>query len=85
VCPPGGETVAQAYDRVAGVLKPLLKRHRDEVFGLVVLDPLASVIRCYLLGRDPARLWEGAGSDGRWNVIELNELPPPAPPPSGGA
>ena len=76
VCPPGGETVSDAYDRVARVLKPLLKRHRDEVFGLVVPEPLASVIRCYLLRLDPSKLWEEGASDGRWRVIEWNEEPP---------
>jgi broad specificity phosphatase PhoE len=70
VCPPGGETVADAYERVAQVLKPILKRHRDEVFGLVALDPLASVIRCYLSGQDPNQLWGSSASDDPWTVIE---------------
>jgi broad specificity phosphatase PhoE len=81
VCPPGGETVAQAYERVARVLKPLLRRHRDTVIGLVLLDPLASVVRCYLLGQDPSHMWETPGTDGQWNVIELAPGPtqPQAP------
>jgi broad specificity phosphatase PhoE len=77
VCPPGGETVAEAYERVRRVLKPLLRRHRNEVIGLVVLDPLASVIRCYLQGQEPSRLWETPLSDGRWRVVEHANGPPP--------
>jgi broad specificity phosphatase PhoE len=73
VCPPGGETVADAYDRVVQVLKPLLKRHRDEVIGLVALDPLARVIRCYLSERDPAHLWDLPASADPWTVIELTK------------
>jgi broad specificity phosphatase PhoE len=81
VCPPSGETVTDAYNRVAGVMKPLLKRHRDEAIGLVVPEPLASVIRCYLRGIDLKQVWESGGTDGRWQVIELGDAnAPPAVP-----
>ncbi len=70
VCPPSGETLQDAYDRASRVLKPLLKRHQEEVIGLVVAEPLASVVRCYLMGLDLSRVWETRESDGRWQVIE---------------
>ena len=86
VCPPSGETVVDAYDRVTRVMKPLLKRHRDEVIGLVIPEPLASVIRCYLRGIDLKLVWESGATDGRWEVVELAEeqakssSPTPSPP-----
>jgi broad specificity phosphatase PhoE len=78
VCPPGGETVAEAYDRVTRILKPLLRRHRDEVIGLVVHDPLASLIRSYLLGQGPAQPYSPSLGDARWTVIEHGNGPLPS-------
>ncbi len=52
ICPPCGETVESALDRVRGALKPLIRRHRDEVLGLVVGEPIAQLIAGYLR-RDP--------------------------------
>jgi broad specificity phosphatase PhoE len=48
VCPPHGETVEDAMARIKVVLKPLFRRHLDEIFGLVAGEPLARLISCYL-------------------------------------
>lgn len=48
ICPPEGEPVAEALDRVRGVLRSLLRRHRDETIGLVVPEPLAQIISGHL-------------------------------------
>ena len=50
ICPPLGETVEDAMERIKTTLKPLLNRHRDETIGLVVGEPLAQLIACYLRG-----------------------------------
>ena len=52
ICPPCGETVESALDRVRSALKPLIRRHRDEALGLVVGEPIAQLIAGYLR-RDP--------------------------------
>jgi broad specificity phosphatase PhoE len=52
VCPPLGETVEDALDRVRAALRPLIRRHRHEVLGLVVAEPLAQLVACHLR-RDP--------------------------------
>ncbi len=52
ICPPYGEMVSDALDRVKAALKPLIKRHRDEAIGLVACEPIAQLIACYLR-RDP--------------------------------
>lgn len=52
VCPPLGETVESALERVRAALKPLLKRHQGEAVALVVGDPLARLV-AGLLRRDP--------------------------------
>ncbi len=48
VCPPLGETVENALDRIKSALKPLIKRHQGEAIGLVVGEPLAQLIACHL-------------------------------------
>ena len=50
VCPPQGEPVGDALDRIKGALKPLIRRHQDEAIGLVVGEPLARLVACYLRG-----------------------------------
>jgi broad specificity phosphatase PhoE len=48
VCPPHGETVENALERIRAALRPLIKRHRDESIGLVVAEPIAQLIAGYL-------------------------------------
>jgi broad specificity phosphatase PhoE len=48
VCPPLGETVESAQARIASALKPILKKHRDEAIGLVVAEPIARLVSCFL-------------------------------------
>ncbi len=56
ICPPQGETVEDAMDRIKTALRPLLRRHRDETIGLVVGEPLAQLIACYLRGNPRVQL-----------------------------
>lgn len=58
VCPPMGETIEDASERVADALKPLIKRHRGERFGLVIADPCARVVASYLRQDDEVHLDE---------------------------
>ena len=58
VCPPGGETVASAKQRIVEVLERIVKKHKGGTVALVVPDPLASII-CHVLRRDELNnLWE---------------------------
>ncbi len=78
VCPPEGETVMDAFERVRSVLKPLLRRHRDETIGLVVPQPLGDVVRCYLMERDLAHVWDGPSCNGRWEAVDVAAEQPKA-------
>jgi broad specificity phosphatase PhoE len=48
ICPPQGETFESAMARIKAAFRPLLKRHHDETIGLVVGEPLATMVVCYL-------------------------------------
>lgn len=48
VCPPEGETVAEALDRVKNVIRKAMKRDGD--VAIVVCEPLATLISCVVQG-----------------------------------
>lgn len=52
ICPPQGEPVDEALDRIRAALRPLLKRHRHQTIGLVVAEPIAQFIAA-MLRREP--------------------------------
>jgi broad specificity phosphatase PhoE len=59
ICPPHGETVASALDRIKSALKPLIRRHQDgEIFGLVIGEPMARLVSCFLRGEPRPQLDE---------------------------
>jgi broad specificity phosphatase PhoE len=48
VCPPEGETLEEARDRLRASLAKLAKKHKTGAVGLVLGQPLADVLRCML-------------------------------------
>jgi phosphoserine phosphatase len=75
VCPPEGETVASAQERIRTTMNRLLKKHKSGVIALVVPDPLASILRCCIQHSELRDLWKAECDCGRW---ELLDLPPTA-------
>lgn len=71
VCPPEGETVAAARQRVLKTLKKLLKKHREGVIALVVPEPLASIICSFLKNRSLGDLWKSQCEVGSWEAVDL--------------
>ncbi len=54
ICPPGGEPICEAIDRVRHALEKPLKRKSS--FGVVVSEPLASLIGFVVFGGEPEPL-----------------------------
>jgi len=73
VCPPEGEMVSAARQRVQQFLAKITRKHREGVIGLVIPDPLASVVRCVLRSDNLADLWKPSEC-GSWETFTL----PPA-------
>jgi probable phosphoglycerate mutase len=72
ICPPGGEMLAQAAARVRATVGKLLKRHKDGVIGLVVPEPLASLVRCLFHHDELGDLWKKASSEhGSWQALDV--------------
>ena len=71
VCPPEGEMLSQAEERVRTAMTKLLKRHRQGVIGLVVPEPLASLVRRFLQQGELGNLWKVTNGHGHWEVLEI--------------
>jgi broad specificity phosphatase PhoE len=74
VCPPHGETVDTALERIKAALRPLIKRHRDESIGLVVAEPIAQLISGYLRQDPQVQLGDDAPTAGFERINVAPEL-----------
>jgi len=71
VCPPSGETVQAAQQRVQAVLKRLIRKHKRGTIGLIVPEPLGRLVRSHLSHTELGDLWEATQDHGRWEVIDV--------------
>ncbi len=71
VCPPDGEMLGQAEERVRATMLRLLKRHRDGAIGVVLPEPLASMLRAFVKHEGVGDLWKAAGERAWWEVLEV--------------
>jgi broad specificity phosphatase PhoE len=71
VCPPDGELVEQAQDRINEALQKLLRKHDDDKIAIVVPEPLATLVRSALTQTPATDLWEGLGSGATAEILEI--------------
>ncbi len=71
ICPPGGEMLDAAAARVRAAMSKLLKRHKGGVVGVVVPEPLASLVRNLLTHDELGNLWKASSEHGHWEVFEV--------------
>jgi len=69
VCPPGGETLGEAQERLRTGLGKILRKHRAGVIAVVVPEPAASLVRCILEDSDVGNLWKAECDHGGWQSI----------------
>ncbi len=71
ICPPEGEMVCDARQRVKTALSKLLRKQKAGTIGLVVPEPLDQLVRSYLTDSpvcDLSKQGEGCGS---WELLQL--------------
>jgi len=71
ICPPEGEMLADAEQRVRSAMVKLLKRHKEGAVGLVVPEPLASLVRHFLQPGELGDLWKATTDHGRWEILDI--------------
>ncbi len=72
VCPPEGEMLAAADERVGTALNKLLKRHKEDTIGLVLPEPLLSLARRFLTHGELGDLWKAPNGHGRFEVLDVS-------------
>lgn len=70
VCPPEGETLAEAQERVQACLSKLVKKHKDGRIGLVLPEPIASLVKSYFGLFELRDLWHAGADAPAWEWIE---------------
>lgn len=71
VCPPEGEMLSQAAERVRTAMTKLLKRHKGDTIGLVVPEPLRSLVRRYVTHGELGDLWRPDEGRPQWEVLQV--------------
>jgi len=71
VCPPEGETLSSARQRVQTALEKILKKHKTGTIGMVIPGPLWSIVRSTLDNSDLGNLWQAETECGSWVMIDV--------------
>jgi probable phosphoglycerate mutase len=72
VCPPQGETIVAAEERLSAAIAKLMKKHKSEgTVAIVAPEPLASVL-CHVVRHDEyGDLWHSREDAPAWELIEV--------------
>ncbi len=70
ICPPSGESFSQASERVRSSVLSLIRRHKGEVVGVVVGEPLARIVVAFLKREAKLHLDDPLPT-GRFDIILL--------------
>jgi len=71
VCPPDGEPISNAIDRVRAELARLTRKHKTGTIALVIPEPLATLVRSILSHCDVGDLWRAECECGGWQMIDV--------------
>lgn len=72
VCPPEGEMLGEADERVRAAVTKLLKRHKQGVIGLVLPEPLLSLARRFITHDELGDLWKAPNGRGWFEVLSVD-------------
>ncbi len=70
ICPPDGEPVDAARDRVKMVLKKVRRKHKSDTIAIVAPDPLLSILRSELEGTEVRDLLDLRSDENAWCDVD---------------
>lgn len=76
MCPPEGEMLDDARERLREAVVKLRKKRKEGVVGLVVPEPLASVLCAMLKQESVGDLWRAENTCGIWESFDVGPLHP---------
>jgi probable phosphoglycerate mutase len=71
ICPPEGEMLAEARERVQSALVKIMKKHKDGAIAVVLSEPMASVVQALISQCQLGDLWRGGSVCGKWDVLSV--------------
>jgi phosphoserine phosphatase len=71
ICPPEGEMLSEADERVHATMAKLLKRHKEGLIALVVPEPLLSLVRRFVTHGELGDLWKAPNGHGRFEILPV--------------
>jgi broad specificity phosphatase PhoE len=71
VCPPEGEMLADADQRVRTAMMKLLKRHKEGIIGVCVPEPLLSLVRHFITHGELGDLWKPTNGHARVEILNV--------------
>lgn len=75
VCPPEGETIEDAETRVLDWLRRIARRHQEGTIGLVVAEPMASIIKRLITQGPLGDLWKAESRHGQIEILQWAPKP----------
>lgn len=75
VCPPEGETIEDAETRVMEWLRRIGRRHQEGTIGLVVAEPMASIIKRLITQGPLGDLWKAESRHGQIEILQWAPKP----------
>lgn len=76
-CPPDGESISDAEQRVKLAIAKILKKHKKGSVALVVGEPLASLVKHCLLQAEIGDLWEHECDHGEVETLDYDPTSAP--------
>ena len=71
--PPQGESVLEAYERVAQSLHNLYKKNRDKTVVIVAAFVVAALIECLITEKSLGQLWQIAEQHDNLHIFDLSD------------
>jgi broad specificity phosphatase PhoE len=71
VCPPQGEPVGAAAERVRSLVSRLVRKHKSGSIVIVVPEPIASFVRAALGQAELGDLWKAECECGGWQAFDV--------------
>lgn len=72
VCPPEGEMLGEADERVRATVAKITKRRKEGTVGLVLPEPLFSLARRFVNHCELGDLWKAPNGHGRFEMLEID-------------
>ncbi len=70
ICPPGGESIRDAQNRVTKAIAKVIKKSGESLVAIVIPDPMAWIVQNVLSGDELSNLWQAETDSARWDLID---------------